>query len=249
MNSPRAVPPHYIPCHDILAARCTGYLYAAGGRLRHAPILPAKPGAGSVVTAKVMTHVTNPDDFDTAILFGDAASATVLYGERNITTAWASLRRPAALSACGEDGSVLRVGFNRGRPVRMDGKRVFPQAVRRMTEMLDRACAQAGLRRDDLDLVVPHQANGRIIDAVQKRLGIPRERVFDGIRFTGNTASTSIPLCLAKLASGPGSVAKVGLTAFGGGFTFGATVLEVGMAPGSSGPPDCLQCSEIDHDA
>jgi 3-oxoacyl-[acyl-carrier-protein] synthase III len=132
------------------------------------------------------------------------------------------------VSASGEDGSVLQVGLDPEHPVRMDGRRLFPEAVRRMTEMLDRACTHAGLTREDLDLVVPHHANGRIIDAIQRRLGIPRDRVFDGIRFTGNTASTSIPLCLAELASKPGLMATVGLTAFGGGFTFGATVLELG---------------------
>src|SRR5262249_52694339 len=149
--------------------------------------LQAHPGAKvMVVTAEAMSAVVDPSDFDTAVLFGDAASATILYGARNVTAAWARLRRPV-VSASGEGGSVLQVGFDREHPVRMDGRKVFPEAVRRMTEMLDRACTQAGLTRQDLDLVVPHQANGRIIDAMKRRLGIPRDLVFDGIRFTGNT--------------------------------------------------------------
>jgi 3-oxoacyl-[acyl-carrier-protein] synthase III len=110
--------------------------------------------------------------------------------------------------------------------LRMRGKQVFSQAVRKMIEMLDQACREANLRLDDLSLVIPHQANGRIIEAIRQRLQFPSDRVFSNIRQHGNTSSSSIPLCLADLAERQSADAKIGLCAFGGGFTYGAAILE-----------------------
>ena len=110
----------------------------------------------------------------------------------------------------------------------MDGKRTYFVAIQQMTAMLDRACEAAGLRLEDLRMVVPHQANGRLIEDVRSRLGLPSDRVFGNVRNYGNTSSSSIPLCLTELEhSGsfrPGD--KIGLTTFGGGFTFAAAILE-----------------------
>jgi 2-oxoisovalerate dehydrogenase E1 component len=189
----------------------------------------------------------DPADFGTAILFGDAASATVLYGPEVMDHAWSRLRRPV-LSARGEDGSSLSVALEGVGRLRMDGKRVFTEAVKRMTSMLELACTEAGHRKEDLDLIIPHQANGRIIEAVRKRLGMPAERVVNAIRHTGNTSSSSIPLCLADQASRARLRGIIGLTAFGGGFTFGAAILETVAGsrtdegesrPGNAGPCSC----------
>ncbi len=173
-----------------------------------------------------MSRAVNPHEFGTAILFGDAATATLLYGTARIEKAKAHLRRPA-LSARGERGDVLRVPQGGdGEFVHMDGKKVFTEAVRRMTAMLERACRESSIVVDDLDLIIPHQANGRIIEAVQARLKCAPERVRNDVLNHGNTSSSTIPLALSKVLEQP-LPQRIGLCAFGAGFTFGAAIAEV----------------------
>jgi 2-oxoisovalerate dehydrogenase E1 component len=106
----------------------------------------------------------------------------------------------------------------------MKGTLVFTEAVRAMADILRRACAALPMKPEDLSLVVPHQANQRILDAVGRRTGLP---VFSNIRHLGNTSSSSIPLALCEALPGVEAGARLGLCAFGGGFTYGAAVLEV----------------------
>jgi 2-oxoisovalerate dehydrogenase E1 component len=105
----------------------------------------------------------------------------------------------------------------------MKGQRVFREAVRSMVASLNRVCQRQGIDVDELNLIVPHQANQRIIDAIQSRVGA---LVFSNIRCHGNTSSTSIPLCLDEVFPGAKKGDRFGLCAFGGGFTFGAGILE-----------------------
>jgi len=93
-----------------------------------------------------------------------------------------------------------------------------------MITSLTRVCSQQQLSMDQLDLIVPHQANQRILDAIQSRV---RARVCSNIRVSGNTSSSSIPLCLAEVLPTTRSGDQLGLCAFGGGFTFGAGILRV----------------------
>lgn len=109
----------------------------------------------------------------------------------------------------------------------MDGRQVFRIAVRKMIDMLDRVCVQEQISLDELDMIVPHQANERIIEAIRKAIKFPTEKVFYYIRDVGNTSSNTIPLSLEALLQNRRSGDKVGLTAFGGGFTFGAGLLEI----------------------
>ncbi len=204
---------------DINAA-CSGYLYALQSGY---DFLQSRPdGRVLIVTAEVLSPLLDLDDFDTAILFGDATSASVLYGENHFDRATARLLRPE-LSAKGEDGSSLSVPFRHGGFIQMKGGKVFTEAVRRMVTSLNSVCQREHLAVQDLDLVVPHQANQRIIDAIQHRIGID---VFSNIRHHGNTSSSSIPLCLADLLPNLTTGNRLGLCAFGGGFTFGAGILE-----------------------
>lgn len=213
-----------IPAFDLSAA-CTGYLYAMAAA--H-DFLRAKPdGTVLVLTAEAMSRVVDPADFDSAILFGDAASATILYGQEKVGRARALVRRPV-LSGKGEDGSVLSVpspGW--GGYLKMNGKKVFSEAVKQMASVLKRACAAAGVQPGDLNLVVPHQANARIVEAVRQRAGISVERMANDITDVGNTSSSTIPLCLATLLGTQPPASKIGLCAFGAGFTMGAAILEV----------------------
>ena len=110
--------------------------------------------------------------------------------------------------------------------VRMAGREVFRHAVRSMAEAADSALKQAGLRYDDVDLLVPHQANLRIIDATANRIGLPKEKVMINIQKFGNTTAATIPLCLWEWESRLKKGDKLVLAAFGGGFTWGATLVE-----------------------
>jgi len=205
--------------YDINAA-CSGYLYALQAGYDYLQSTPL--GRVLVVTAEVLSPLLDPEDFDTTILFGDATSATVLYGEAHFDKATARLHRPE-LSAKGEDGSTLSVPLLHDGYIQMKGRRVFSEAVRLMVTSLNRACDREGLRVEDLSMVIPHQANQRIIDAIQSRIGV---RVYSNIRKYGNTSSSSIPLCLSDIFPTIQKGDRLGLCAFGGGFTFGACILE-----------------------
>ncbi|MEZ6114635.1 MAG: beta-ketoacyl-ACP synthase 3 [Pirellulaceae bacterium] len=205
--------------YDINAA-CSGYLYALQAGYDYLQSTPN--GRVLIVTAEVLSPLLNLDDFDTAILFGDASSATILYGEEHLDRSRARLRRPD-LSAKGEDGSTLSVPFLHGGFIQMKGRKVFTEAVRTMVASLNRTCQRQGVSLEELRMVVPHQANQRIIDAIQARVPVD---VYSNIRHFGNTSSSSIPLCLSEVLPTLKTGERVGLCAFGGGFTFGAGILQ-----------------------
>lgn len=213
---------------DLLAA-CSGFLYAL--QSAH-DLCQAKPDANVlVVSAEAMSRFVDPNDFDTAIVFGDAAAATVVRGSAHLASCAIRLERPH-LSARGEDGSVLGLGRIEAAnqavvsPVAMNGVRVFPVAVRQMSAMLTRACSAAGYAVDELDWVVPHQANARILAAARQRAKIHESKMFSNVARYGNTSSASIPIALAEMVA-QGHKGRVGVTAFGGGFTFGAAIMEL----------------------
>ena len=205
---------------DINAA-CSGYLYALQTGFDYLQSQPS--GRVLVVTTEVLSPLLDREDFDTAILFGDAASATVLYGESHFEAAQARLYRPE-LSAKGDVGGALSVPLLHDGFIQMQGRKVFSEAVRTMIASLSRVCQGQGLGVEQLNMIVPHQANQRIIDAIQNRVS---SRVYSNIRTHGNTSSSSIPLCLTELLPKSQSGDRLGLCAFGGGFTFGATILEM----------------------
>ena len=208
----------YVQAFDINAA-CSGYLYALQSAY---DLLQSRPaGKVMIVTAEVLSPLVDPSDPDTAILFGDATTATLVRGAAHSSKSKLHLLRPE-LSAKSEDGATLSVplqGF-----IHMNGRKVFAEAVRAMISSLHRICDREGMRVDDLDLVVPHQANQRIMDAISSRI---QPRIYSNIRKVGNTASSSIPLCLSEAMSSFKSGQKIGLCAFGSGFTFGSSILKV----------------------
>lgn len=219
----QGVPSKDVAASDIFAA-CTGYLYALQTAFDYCR---SKPDANIlVVTAEAMSEYTNPNDFDTAIVFGDAATATIVHGPGSprFAGARAHLHRPV-LSARGEDGTILNHGRRVDPNVNMDGLKVFPMAVRQLIALLKEACVASEIAVEDLAYIVPHQANGRILDAVDQRLKLPKGRLVNRVRDTGNTSSSTIPIVLSELLS-EGAKGTVGLCAFGGGFTFGAAVME-----------------------
>ena len=205
--------------YDINAA-CSGYLYALQAGYDY---LQSQPdGRVMIVTAEVLSPLLDPDDFDTAILFGDAASASILCGETHFEGAKGRLVRPD-VSAKGDDDGSLSVPLLHDGYIQMKGRKVFTEAVRAMVNSLNRVCTREGIAVADLRMVVPHQANQRIMDAINNRIGTD---VYSNIRAHGNTSSTSIPLCLDELLPVLSKGDRLGLCAFGGGFTFGAGILE-----------------------
>ena len=211
------------PAYDISAA-CSGYLYALQSAY---DFLQSKPETTVLlVTTEVLTPLTNPNDFNTAIIFGDAATATVIRSQNAIEHCPLKIGRPN-LSAQGEPGRFLRVpSCASSGSIFMEGSKAFSEGVRKMVIMLQRVCSNADLNLDDLALIVPHQANQRILNAILKRLDLPSERIYSNIKYLGNTSSCTIPLCLAEILPSVQQGQHIALTAFGGGFTFGACLLE-----------------------
>jgi len=208
-----------VQAYDMNAA-CSGYLYALQAGYDYLQSQPE--GRVLLVTAEVLSPLLDRSDFDTAILFGDAASATVLYGESHMQGALGKLYRPE-LSAKGDDGLSLTVPLLHDGYIQMHGRTVFSEAVRSMIASLNRVCDRENLSVDDLRMVAPHQANQRILNAISNRI---KADVYSNIRDHGNTSSTSIPLCLSEVLPQATQGDKLGLCAFGGGFTFGAGIVE-----------------------
>ncbi len=200
-----------------LNAACAGFVYAliVGFGL-------AAVGAGRtlVVGADVMTRLVDPDDRSTAVLFGDGAAAVVLepVEGKGALLAWHA----------GSDGAAapLLMAEHGGTTV-MDGGEVFRRAVRLLVAASRDVLNQAGLGIDDVTLLVPHQANARIIDAARERLGLPAERTATALARTGNTSAASVPLALAAAAD-DGRLADgdiVLLCGYGAGLTWASALL------------------------
>jgi len=222
----RLAPGCRMPAYDLQAA-CSGYLYAlaqAWDFLQQHP-----KDRVLVLTSEVMRSIVDIRDPQTSPIFADAATATVLctdsHAPRPGNLQATKFMRPV-LSARGDGGSTLGVPLpGQGKYVYMDGKRVFTEAIRDMSSALTEACVVGGLTLDALDLIVPHQANGRIIDALRSRLKLDAHKVWNEIRHQGNTSSSSIPLALDTVLRHRPTPLHIGICAFGAGYTSGAAIL------------------------
>jgi 2-oxoisovalerate dehydrogenase E1 component len=209
--------------HDVNAA-CSGYIYAMQSAFDFLSNAPDKKVI--VITAETLSPMVNHNDQKTMALFGDAATASLVSCEQRPGNIGVKLNRPV-LSATGVEDKVLYVpNMGSGEVIEMEGLTVFKLAVRKMIDMLDQACRDRGIAVEDLQRIVPHQANERIIEAIRKTIRCPEEKMFNHIRKYGNTSSNTIPIALAELVPQLDTDALIGLTAFGGGFTFGAAVIE-----------------------
>jgi 3-oxoacyl-[acyl-carrier-protein] synthase III len=170
-----------------------------------------------VIAAEALSRVTDHADHKTAALFGDGAGAVLLEPAGRLRL------RSSVLRADAQDAETLMVG-HRERLVRMDGPLVFRRAVAAMEARCLEVLDESGLGIDDVDLVVPHQANARITLALRERLGLPADRVADTIAHHGNTGAASIPLALAEVPRPLPD--RILLTAFGAGFASGAMLVE-----------------------
>ncbi|MDQ3722143.1 MAG: ketoacyl-ACP synthase III [Actinomycetota bacterium] len=204
---------------DVNAA-CAGFLY--GLDQASALIESGRINRAVVVGAEALSRVTDPNDRGTAILFADGAAAVVVEGadiEHGCS--------PFVLSSDGAHGDLLYAERDE-RLLRMEGQEVYRHAVERMVEATREALRRADMTVDDVDVLIVHQANQRIIDAAARRLGVPEEKVFANVATIANTSSASVPLALhhAELAGRLKPGDTVALAAFGGGFVWGAGIVK-----------------------
>ncbi|MGH7884212.1 MAG: beta-ketoacyl-ACP synthase III [Thermodesulfobacteriota bacterium] len=217
-----------------LTAGCSGFLFAL-----HVGNGLIKSGSAKkilVVGTETLSRIMDYEDRSTCILFGDGAGAVVL----------SQSDEPGIMSSClssdGDDWQLLYIPGggsripaskesieNKDHYMKMNGRDVFKIAVKSMESATIKAIEEAGIKPEDIDLLIPHQANYRILDAVRRRLDLPEERLFSNVDKYGNTSSASVPLALDEaVRSGRAKKGDIILfTVFGGGFTWGATVVRL----------------------
>ncbi|MBW3534787.1 MAG: ketoacyl-ACP synthase III [Gemmatimonadetes bacterium] len=216
-----------------LQAACSGWLY--GLTVAEGLIASGRAEIALVVATEKMSAIVDWCDRSTCVLFGDGAGAAVVRassGDRGILSTHHRsdgkladlLHRPAGGAAVPFDVAVLE---SRDHLVKMAGREVFKNAVRSMAEAADFALQRAGLTTDDIDLLVPHQANIRIIEAMAKYAKMPMDKVYVNVDRYGNMSSATVPVALDEAVEEgrltPGM--NVLSVAFGAGLTWGAMAL------------------------
>ena len=213
-----------------VAAVCSGFLYAVG--VADSMLRTGMAGTALVIGAETFSRILDWEDRATCVLFGDGAGAMVLQAEYVADDGPGVLA--TRLHADGTHGGLLYVD---GGPsttgtvgkVRMKGREVFRHAVVNLADVLAEVLEEAGIRASDLDWVVPHQANARILDATARKLDLPKEKVVVTVDQHANTSAASVPLAFdVAVRDGrikPGDL--VMLEAMGGGFTWGASLLRI----------------------
>lgn len=214
------------PAFDVQAV-CSGFIY--GLTIAEKFIRSGSHKRALVVGAEIFSRILDWSDRGTCVLFGDGAGAVVLEASELPGI------RASALHADGSHNEILCVpggiasGQITGDPfLRMDGQSVFKFAVKVLGDVANEVMAQAGLSADAVDWMIPHQANIRILQATARRLGLPMEKMIVTVDLHGNTSAASIPLAL-DVAVRDGRIQRgqrVILEGVGGGFTWGAVLLE-----------------------
>ncbi|MGI9076583.1 MAG: beta-ketoacyl-ACP synthase III [Gemmatimonadaceae bacterium] len=216
-----------------ISAACSGWLY--GLNVGEGLILNGSAETILVIGAEKMSAIVDWTDRSTCVLFGDGAGAAILQKSRNNRGILSSfmrsdgtlaelLFRPAGGASLPMSEAVLT---DRSHLMKMAGREVFKAAVRSMSEAADRALEAANLTGNDIDMMIPHQANVRIIEATARHADIPMDKVYVNVDRFGNTSSASIPIALDEALErgqiGPG--ATVLMVTFGAGFTWASMVV------------------------
>ena len=233
---------------DVEAA-CTSFVSALA--IARGMIVSGAIQNALIIGAETLSRFLNFKDRTTCVLFGDGAGAAVLEGS-NASVGIESV----VLHSEGSKGDLLMIQAGGAKIpataqtlelgqhyITMQGGEVFKLAVKSMADAAEEALREAGLGLDDIALMIPHQANVRIIEGVAKRLHFPMERVFVNIQRYGNTSAAAIPIAICE-AEATGRLRrgdKVLLVAFGGGFTWGASVLEWFGAHDGARPASVLE--------
>jgi len=216
-----------------LGAACSGWLYSA--QVAEGLLATGQYETILVIGGEVLSRIVNWKDRNTCVLFGDGAGATIVRRStkgRGILSAYMRsdgnladlLHRPKGGGCFPMSDAVLAEGSHY---IQMSGREVFKHAVRSMADAADRALDGAKLSGTDIDLMIPHQANIRIIEATAKHANIPMDKVFVNVDRFGNTSAASIPIALDE-ARRQGRIVEgstVLFAAFGAGFTWGSMVV------------------------
>ena len=216
-----------------LSAACTGFIYGlsmadsliTGGKAKHA----------LVIGGEILTRIIDWSDRGTCVLFGDGAGAVVLGpsdGKRGIIDTFMKsdgrLTHLLHMSGGGSKYPAQVAIDERLNYLRMEGREVFKYAVTAMGDAASMILERNQLTPDDINLLIPHQANLRIITATAKRVNMPMERVYVNVQEYGNTSAASIPIAMDEAVRNgrlkPGD--KALLVAFGGGFTWGSVIVQ-----------------------
>ncbi|GGD18044.1 beta-ketoacyl-ACP synthase III [Pontibacillus salipaludis] len=205
-----------------LAAACAGFMY---GMISASQFI--QTGAYKnilIVGVEKLSKITDWEDRNTCVLFGDGAGAAVMGP--------VSEGKGVLSFELGSDGSGASYLYqNQGEFLQMNGREVFKFAVRQMPESSMKVLEKAGLTKEEVDFLVPHQANIRIMEAARQRLEIPEEKMATSVKRYGNTSSASIPIALSENVKN-GKIKDndvVVLVGFGGGLTWGAVALRYGV--------------------
>lgn len=218
-----------------LAAACSGYIYALVTAAKF--IETGEYKKVIVIAADKMSSITDYTDRNTCAIFGDAATATLVEPD---TDGLGIINHIFRTDGYGRQFLYLKAGGslypathetveNREHYLYQDGQPVFKFAVSKMADVSVEIMEKNNLTANDISWLVPHQANMRIIDATARRMGLPPEKVMINIKKYGNTTAATIPLCLWEWEDRLNMGDKLILTAFGGGFTWGAVYLKWGM--------------------
>jgi 3-oxoacyl-[acyl-carrier-protein] synthase III len=209
-------------------AVCSGFVYGLG--VADSFVRAGESRSVLVVGTEVFSRILDWSDRSTCVLFGDGAAAVVLRADERPGV------HATVLHADGAQAGILSVPGNVcggkivGSPfLRMDGPAVFRYAVRVLDEVARETVAKCGMRLSDIDWLIPHQANIRILDATVRKLGLPPERLVVTVDRHANTSAASVPLAL-DLACRDGRIKpgqRVMLQGVGGGFTWGASLVEI----------------------
>ncbi|WP_370178803.1 beta-ketoacyl-ACP synthase III [Alteriqipengyuania sp.] len=218
------------PCAAFdVAAVCSGFLYAMS--TADAMLRSGQASRALVIGAETFSRILDWEDRTTAVLFGDGAGAIVLEAEEGDGT------RGILTSQLHADGNQHDLLYVDGGPsttqtvghLRMRGREVFRHAVVNLAQVLTDVVAKAGIEVADIDWVVPHQANIRILESTAKKLGLPPEKVIVTVDRHANTSAASVPLAFAT-ARADGRIKEGDLVLFeamGGGFTWGASLVRL----------------------
>lgn len=200
-----------------ISAACSGFLY--GLEIASSMLSSGRAKRVLLVGAEKLSQIVDWTDRSTCVLFGDGAGAVVLSSEGE-GELLASVMR--------SDGNYWEILYaERCGYIKMKGKELFKLAVRSMADVCEEVLQRAGVSTQDINLIVPHQANIRIMQALAEKLNVPMERVYSNIHKYGNTSAASIPIALCE-AYKEGKLKRgdlVLLTAMGGGLTWGASLI------------------------
>lgn len=215
-----------VPAFDVQAV-CAGFVYALATANGYIKSGMAKKVL--VVGAEVMSRLLDWEDRRTCVLFGDGAGAVVVGASDEPGILHAKLAADGRYRDILKTEAQIIDGEVEGTPyLHMDGPAVFKFAVKALSDIAEKTLAEAGVPQDSVDWLVPHQANIRIIEATGKKLGIPTDKVVVAVDRHGNTSAASVPLALDE-AVRDGRIQrgqKVMLEGVGGGFTWGAVLLQ-----------------------